>query len=117
MIQVIGIHESGWFEKGTERVVYEETCSAYGVTFKLAERDADVQVGDDLVVFDAKGTLLLDEFEHPETARYVFGRSGHDLRFVFPGAPCVRIQTPNLSHMFGVAAVAVVLDDRKRKMQ
>jgi hypothetical protein len=77
----------------------------------------DCQFDGPVVAFDERGELTLDEFEHLETATYVFGRSSHDVLAKTPHDVSVRIVTANpVRTLFGVSAAAIVLHDRERRL-
>lgn len=122
-MKVIAERDLGWFEYGdgyekqTEWAQYDQLCRAYGVEFEVV--DELTALTGNVVVFDEKGTILLEDFQHDEDALYVFGRSdvGRDLTETFPNAVSVRIDVPNPVSMFGVCACAIVLEDRRRKWQ
>ncbi len=117
MITVVAYRDKGWFgkefENNTDRALYEQTCSAYGANLiMLNDRDPFPNFDVPVIIFDEDGLLSLEEFEHPKDAVYVFGRSGQDLKLLFPNLTSVRIQTPNKHPLFGCVACGIVLKDR-----
>jgi len=120
-MKVIAERDTGWFEckdgceKQTEWSQYDQLCRAYGVEFEVVNELTSLD--GNIVVFDEKGTILLEDFQHDEDALYVFGRSdvGRDLVGMFPDSVSVRIGVPNPVSMFGICACAIVLEDRRRK--
>ncbi|RLG68962.1 hypothetical protein DRN93_01465 [archaeon] len=114
---VVAFREKSWFEFScgwhTDYALYQQTCAAYGQPFEFIE---EVPKGRSIVIVDEKGDIPLEEFEHPEDAVYVFGRTGMDLKLLYPEYPSVRIDTPYSSPLFGCVACGIILEDRKRKM-
>lgn len=64
----------------------------------------------DFVVMEPKGDVMLEDFSHPETAVYVFGKAGRNNQKV--NGTKVRIDTPAMTDMFAINAAAIVLADR-----
>lgn len=122
MIEIVGEFDKGWFGddgpgRRTNSRLFDQTTRAYGVDFHLAE-DLELFVPTKpLVVFDEHGSVDLEDFEHPNEAHYIFGRSGRDLRLLYPDETLIRVPTPNHIPMFGHVVVGIVLEDRRRKWQ
>ena len=118
MIDVAAIREKVWFDKITDRALYQQTCAAYGVSFRLYRSHKDIPITErQVIVFEENGSIPLEEFVHPEDAIYIFGRTGYDVRNWFPDAISVKIVTPGRSSLFGCVACGIVLEDRKRKQE
>ena len=113
---VIAFREKSWFDFAcgwhTDYALYQQTCAAYGQPFEFVEELPNQKT---IVIVDENGKIPLEEFEHPEDAIYVFGRTGMDLMQLYPGYLSVRINTPYKSSLFGCVACGIILEDRKRK--
>lgn len=112
MITIVGVYDKGWFgriERGrkTDFALYRQTAQAYGVEFYMLEELEAEKWNQPVVLFDEEGNTSLEDFQHPETATYVFGRSGQDVkRYVDSPVACVRIDTPYDTPLFGHVADA-----------
>lgn len=71
--------------------------------------------GEVVVVLDEKGLTPLDDYQHPENAVYVFGRTHQNDLLELPHDDSVRIVYPGETTMFGITACAILLADRRRK--
>jgi hypothetical protein len=62
------------------------------------------------IIMEPTGEVMLDEFQHPQSAVYIFGNAlRHNQRF--EGVK-VRINTPSMTDMFAINAAAIVLASR-----
>jgi len=114
MLLVVALRDKAWFDKFTDRALFKQTCDAYGVNFRIVNDYTEVPTKN-LILFEENGEIDLKDFEHPEDAVYLFGRTGYDIKLWFPGVPAVRIPTPYKSSLFGCVACGIVLEDRLRK--
>lgn len=105
-----------------DRGYWHLACKAYGVGLTMFDPDAEdaPRIADEevVVILDEQGDTPLEEFVHPEDCVYVFGRThtntlvdtirhDHSVVIEYEGDNCV----------FGITAVGIILEDRKRKLK
>jgi len=113
------MYEDGWLSPNADFRMWDLVCRAYGAELQMVNdwQEAVVPLGYSLVFFSELGTKTLAELTHPDRAVYGFGRSQLDLAATRSADEVVRIEVPNPVTMFGVSAVAIVLEDRRRRWQ
>ncbi len=116
MITIVAERDKGWFGRNTDYRLYKQTTDAYGAELILVDSLARESINSP-IIFVEDGDHLLDDWEHPEDATYIFGRSCQNLSLLFPDAPSVRIETPSNHPLFGHVAAGIVLEDWRRKWQ
>ena len=122
MSRVVVWRDFGWYTEVGERGIFHMLCEAYRVGLELLNETGWPEFRDDetIVLMDEQGTVMLDDFEHPDNAVYVFGRSGqndmiekvphdHSVCIPYPAGPGKRC-------LMAISACSIVLADRLRKM-
>ena len=118
-LTIVAFRDKGWYnEQKTEFRLYDHLCRAYDVELKMVKTIEEVENlknNKEIIIFDEKGDIPLEKFEHIENAFYIFGRTGQDLKHDFPNAISVKIETDKPIPLFGAVACGIVLEDRRRK--
>ena len=136
MVVVLGMWER-WVEpERTERRLWKQTLTAFGVDrwgmcdVRGGPFTSPVQFVDLKTMLAAypgpktflippgriEGSVSLAEYKHPAEAIYVFGNSAENLvRSVTPVDDVVSIYTPARADLFGIVVVGAVLYDRMVK--
>lgn len=105
-----------------DRGYWHLACKAYGVGLTMFDSDTEdtPAIDDDeiVVILDEQGETPLEEFIHPEDCVYIFGRThANNLVNTIRHAHSVVIEYVGNNCVFGITAVGIVLEDRKRKLQ
>ncbi len=119
MSRVIAWKEPTWFGENEERAMWHLLCRAYDIEYTRLNPQEYPVIGEDeaVVLLDEQGTVDLHDFVHPENAVYIFGRTHqNDMLETIPHQHSVVISYPGNNTMFGITACAIMLDDRKRKL-
>lgn len=118
-VKVIAMYEDGWLSPNADFRMWDLVCRAYGAELQMvnAWTEAIIPANHELVLFSELGTETLADLRHPNDAVYGFGRSQLDLSAVMASSHVVRIEVPFPVTMFGVSAVAIALEDRRRRWQ
>lgn len=122
MITVVAMTEHMWIEPDSKLDYrqWDHLCRNYRAELVMQRTLDDIVAMDiqgPIVVWEESAELLSTEFQHPETATYVFGRSNvNRIQEAFPGCTAVRIDTPaGTPCLFGVSAAAIALEERHRQ--
>lgn len=111
---LVAFREKRWLDQRTEHAMWSHLARAYGADLQLLENlsEMDCDPNAQIIVVDEEGSVVLSDYEHPENAVYVFGRSQQRLLPLFDDVDSVRIDTPNPISLFGVVAAGIVMDAR-----
>lgn len=118
-VNIIAFRDDGWMPPNTDYRMWDHICRAYGADLQMVRywEEAELPEGYKVVLVDEAGTDVVGDFEYPEKASYVFGRTHLSLPASVPGDDfdyVLRINTPRPISFFGVSAVAIVLEDRQK---
>lgn len=120
--RIIAYRESNWLDLIADNGMWHLICKAYKAPYVMFDPDAedtpDIDPGETVVIFDEQGETELEEFDHPADCVYVFGRSHiNNLLAKIPHQHSVVIGHGSSGTMFGISAVAIMLEDRRRKQK
>jgi tRNA(Leu) C34 or U34 (ribose-2'-O)-methylase TrmL len=137
MIRVAGLWEFGWNTPIKELDLWEYPLRDFlvdefvmspisGIESSAVSEIADLghyidhrrAAGDSVVFLDERGAVPLPDFQHPENALYVFGKSSLSAMTAYgkPGDLAVVIPTPaSAGLLWPHQAAAILLYDRMRK--
>ena len=105
-----------------DRGFWHLACKAYdvGLTMFQPNGKAVPEIADDevVVLMDERGTVELEDFDHPDDCVYVFGRTHtNNLVETIRHDHAVFIDYEGDNCVFGITAVGITLEDRKRKLK
>jgi hypothetical protein len=122
MSRVIAYRESNWMDAVCDRGYWHLACKAYGVGLTMFDPDTETapEIGSDetVVIMDEQGKIRLEDFKHPENCVYIFGRThSNELVNTIRHDHSVVIEYSGDNCVFGITAVGIVLEDRKRQLR
>ena len=117
--KIIAFREKSWFHERTEKALWNALSYGYEIPIQRISywHEAEIPPESTIIGVDETGDVLLDEFEHPENAVYVFGRTLQALLHEINCDMSVRVKTKLPSTIFGVSIAPIVLEDRRRKLR
>jgi len=117
-VRIVAWKEPTWFVPNADRALWHLLTRAYCVDLEMVDpgKPPKFQEDETVVLFDEQGKTSLHDYDHPENAVYVFGRTHQNNLLEMDHDDSVVIEYPGKSMLFGVTACAIALDDRYRKL-
>ena len=74
---LIACREKGWLDFNTDNMQWSNLTRSFMATYDLIKDFSEIVIPDGykVVVMDETGDVRLQDFQHPENAVYIFGRS------------------------------------------
>ena len=116
-VKLISFYEDQWIAPGADRAYFGQLAKAFGVDWQMIREwsEAEIPEGSSIVVCEQVGSVDLKDFEHPEKAVYVFGRTGHNITNVIPSYDhSLHIPTPRNISLFSIEAASIIMVHRFR---
>jgi hypothetical protein len=116
MVILAALREKGWFDVRTEKMMWSNLSRSYNAEYQLVSTFEEIQYPNNakIIILDESADILLEEFQHPENAVYVFGRSTlNQIQDNVPHDYAVRLRTPNPKDIFGISVACAVLFSRE----